>query len=296
METIPQTDADVERAKRNYEDTVRHLQEPERDFLEIGRLLAECKEYQFFKALGYGSFKGYVQAAFKKEDELEHSTAWRFMRHYQLSREPDSPPPSVLRRIGKAKMDLLLRRAEAGQVSPDLWKMAETDTWEKLRAYLRRYKPLGRPTPTTGNEICKRTHREIQENIEKIGESLGKYAQLEYSSYPSKDYRYDVVWKTFEHAVGATHVFEVCDKGGYLEHDINKLGYAYKTMAQPRLFLIVARPQDIDEAKSRVSGGSSGDMARNLLILTAQEIEQFYSELWLEPSSSLRLFVNLFIK
>lgn len=289
MEKVQHMDADVERAKRNYEDTLRHLQEPERDFLEIGRLLIDCKENRYFEVLKYRGFVEYVQLAFK--GKMEYSTATRLMRHHRFSRSPLSPGVHILRKIGKAKMDLLLTMAEAGQMSSELWKWAEDATWEQFRRDKNRYKLFMRSTSMAGGEGSK--HREIQEKLKEIGESLGRYAQIEYPSYPSKEYRYDVVWKTYERVLGATHVFEICDKGGDLEHDINKLAYAYKTMGQPRLLLIVAKPQDKSAAESLVSRGAGGDMSRNLIVETTQKIDQLYVEL---TQPSIRDFINLFIR
>jgi len=181
--------------------------------------------------------------------------------------------------------------AEAGQMSPELWKWAVDATWEEFRRDKNRYKPFIRQASVPG--VGGSRHREIQERIREIGESLGRYAQMEYPSYPSREYRYDVVWKAFEQAVGATHVFEVCDKGGDLEHDINKLAYAYKTIGQPHLLLIVAKPQDRSAAKSLVARGAGGDMSRNLVVETAQKIDQLYIEL---TQPSIRDFINLFMK
>jgi hypothetical protein len=289
MEKVQQTDTDVERAKRNYEDTLRHLQEPERDFLEIGRLLIECKENRYFEVLRYRGFVEYVKRGL--EGKMEYSTATRCMRHCRFSGTRLSPGVHILRKVGKAKMDLLLPIAEAGQMNSELWKWAEDATWEQFRRDKNRYKPFMRPTSMGGGEGSK--HREIQQKLKEVGESLGRYAQIEYPSYPSKEYRYDVVWKTYERVLGATHVFEVCDKGGDIEHDINKLAYAYKTMGQPRLLLIVAKPQDKSAAESLVARGAGGDMSRNLIVETAQKIGQLYVEV---AQPSIRDFIDLFIR
>jgi hypothetical protein len=283
------TGIDAQKAKRNYEDTLRHLQEPERDFLEIGRLLIECKDSRYFEVLGYSGFVEYVRKGLK--GKIEYSTATRCMHHHRFSTGPLSPGVHILRRIGKAKMDLLLPIAEDGRMSSELWKWAEDATWEQFRRDKNRYKSFVRPTSRAGEEGSR--HRKIQQKVREIGESLGRYAQTEYPSYPSKEYRYDVVWKTHELVLGATHVFEVCDKGGDLEHDINKLAYAYSTMGHPHLLLVVAKPQDKSAAESLVSRGAGGDMSRNLTVVTAQRIDQLYDELELPTISE---FINLFIR
>jgi hypothetical protein len=208
MEIIQQKDTlEKERAKHNRDETLRHLSvnARQREFLEIGRLLTECKEQQYFRALNYPSFWEYVKSGL--EGKIKPPDASRDMWHCRLSKDRNGRPPEVLRKIGKAKMDLLLTLARAGQVSPELWKMAEDYSFEKLRRELSRYRSLGRPVPITGEEGSR--HREIQVKITGMGESLGKYAQIEYWDYPQKKYKYDVVWKNFEQALGVTHVFEV---------------------------------------------------------------------------------------
>jgi hypothetical protein len=294
MQAIPQTETLLEQAQRNHDEILNLIDSDKREslFLEIGRLLSQCDERQYFKAFGRGSLKQHIQSDFA--DKMEYSWATRCIHHYLLTKSPNGQSPDVLLRIGKAKMDLLLRRAEAGQVNPELWKMAEDKnvTWEVLRAYLKRYKPLGTSTPIPADRGSK--HSQMQDKIVEIGERLGKYAQREYPSYPSKDFRYDVAWKTFEHAIGLTHVFEVCWANEY-KGDLPKLWYAYKNMGQPRLFLVVAKEEDKKKAQSLVSSGATaGDMAQNLAIRTVEQIDELHNRLF--EAGALRDFVSLFIK
>jgi hypothetical protein len=294
MDTIQHTDTLLEQARRNHDKILKLLESNKREslFLEFGRLLTECNERQYFKTFGRRSLKQYIQSDFA--GKMEYSWATRCMYHYQLLDIPGSPPPSTLQNIGKAKMDLLITRAKRGQVTPELWKMAEDKnvTWEALRKYLKRYKPLTKSTPMACDERSK--HSETQDKIVEIGERLGKYAQREYPSYPSKDFRYDVAWKTFEQATGLTHVFEVC-WGNEYKGDLPKLWYAYKNMGQPRLFLVVATEEDKKKAESLVSSGATaGDMAQNLAIRTVEQIDELHKELF-EPGA-LRDFISLFIK
>jgi len=293
MEIVSQMDAvEKERARRNHEDILRllRIKERERDFLEVGRLLDECKEYQYFHAFGYRSFKEYVESGLR----TDYPARTRDRRIYLLTKKPRGPSPDTLRTIGKGKMMLLLRRAERDQVTQELWNQAQGKdvTFDALRRILKRYRPLGRPVPVTDGEGSR--HKDIQEKIKEIGENLGKYAQTEYPSGRSKRYLFDVVWKTFEQALGVTHVFEVC-WGSPFKGDLPKLWYAHKNMGQPRLFLVVAKEEDKRKAESLVSdGATAGDMAQDLAIRTAQEIEQLHEELFKE--GPLRDFVSLFVK
>jgi hypothetical protein len=294
MKTIPQTNTFVEQAGRNHDEILKLLESNKREslLLEFGRLLAECNERQYFKTFGRGSLKQYIQSDFA--GKMEYSWATRCMHHYLLTKPPIGQSPDVLLRIGKSKMDLLLRRARGGHVDPELWKMAEDKnlTSAELRAYLKRYKPLTKSMLIAGDERSK--HGETQDKIVEIGERLGKYAQREHPSYPSKDFRYDVVWKTFEQALGLTHVFEVCWANEY-KGDLPKLWYAYKNMGQPRLFLVVAREEDKKKAELLVSSGATaGDMAQNLAIQTVEQIDELHKRLF-EPGA-LRDFITLFIK
>lgn len=282
--------SEKERAERNRDDTLRLLQVKarKREFVEIGRLLSECEEQQHFRTLDYRSFKEYVESCLK----TDYPAATRDKRTYELMRSSGDISPDTVRNIGKGKMRLLLRLAERDRVTPELWKRAEVLTFEELRRLLKRYRPQAGLVAMTGEEHSR--HKDVQEKIREIGENLGKYAQTEYPSYPSKQYLFDVVWKTFEQAVGVTHVFEVC-WGSPFKGDLPKLSYAYRWMGQPHLFLVVANEEDKRNAKSLVSSGTMpGDATQNLAIRTVQEIEQLYKDFF-EPGS-LREFVDLFLK
>jgi hypothetical protein len=292
MQRVPQMNPDVERAQRNREDTLRLLRvkQRERDFLEIGRLLDECHEYQYFRAFGCKSFKEYVESTLK----TDYPAATRDRRIYQLTKRLGGPSADSIRKIGKGKMRLLLRTAERDQVTPELWEQAQMKsiTYAELGMILKRYRPLGRPIPITTGTASR--HKDIQERIKEIGEEIGRYAQTEYPSDPAKQYLFDVVWKKFEQAQGVTHVFEVC-WGSPFKGDLPKLWYAYKNMGQPRLFLVVAREEDKRKAESLVSSGATaGDMAQNLAIRTAQQIEQLHEDLF--RRGPLREFISLFMK
>lgn len=279
-------------ARRNHEELIRLLlsEKRESEFLEIGRLLAECKKQQYFRALKYASFKQYVENELKSRN-VSYNYATRYMGVYELLNMPGGPPSrSTLQDIGMTKAFLLLPRAKRGEVTQAQWNAATRLTYGDLLRELQREERLGKPTLVRGRESPQ--HRDIQKNIQQIGTSLGKYAQIEYPvslGSPSKEWKYDVVWKPYERALGVTHVFEVCLEGGSIDHDITKLGYAYRTMGLPRLFLIVAKPEDISLAKSC----ASDDMARNLEVLEAQRIRQLYEELSLP---AIRDFINLFIR
>jgi predicted CopG family antitoxin len=296
MNTIPDTDTLVEQARRNHEDIIKLLESDKREteFLEIGRLLTECKNQQYFKALNYPTFKKYVQNELKPRD-VSYSYATRYIGVYELLDMPGGPPNrSTLQDIGMTKAFLLLPKAKRGEVTQLQWKMAIKASFGDLLREFQRDERLAVPILARARESPE--HRDIQKKIQEIGKSLGKYAQIEYKEYldyPSKEYKYDVVWKAFERALGITHVFEVCLKGGDLEHDIIKLGYAYKTMGQPRLFLVVAKVEDDSEARLVLSRVSSGDVTQNLEVLMVEKINKLYKELSLP---TIRDFINLFMK
>jgi len=289
MDMVSQTGTlERERAHRNHEETLRLLRVKvrARDFLEIGRLLDECKRYEYFKALSYGSFKEYVVSALNRD----YANTTCDLRLYLLAnrQKPGDPSPELLRKIGRGKAALLLPMAEDHLVSPDEWQKAVKYTWEELRTYVNRYKRHGGPITSEGGVF----HKDVQEKVRRIGEMLGRYAHTEYSSGPSKESRYDVVWKTCEHALGATHVFEVCFESSY-KKELSNLAYAFRTMGQPRLFLIVEKQETKNKAESFVSHGAGDYAFQNLVVLTAQEIDEFYEQM-LRPSS-LRDFIGNFV-
>ena len=87
MEMVPQMNTvGDEKARSNWQQTLGllKLKGRERDFLEIGRLLTECKERSYWGALGYASFKDYVQSALASKG-MSYSYATRFMKVYQFS-------------------------------------------------------------------------------------------------------------------------------------------------------------------------------------------------------------------
>jgi hypothetical protein len=280
-------------AQRNHQELIRLLESEKREseFLEIDRLLTECKEEQNFRALNYPSFRQYVENELRSRN-VSYAYATRYMGVYGLLGMPGGPPTrNTLQQIGMTKAFLLLPRAKRGEITQARWKDAMKLTYADLLRDLQREERLGGPTRVRNRQSPQ--HRDIQKKIQQIGKSLGKYAQIEYPVHldsPSKELlKYDVVWKTYEKALGATHVFEVCLEGGVIDHDITKLGYAYRNMGQPRLFLIVAKPEHISLAKSYVPS----DMAKNLEVLMAQRIHQLYDELSLP---TIRDFINLFMK
>jgi hypothetical protein len=293
MEIVPQMDIlEKERTQRNHEEIIRLLESENRAdaFLEIGRLLNDCKNQKHFRAMGYLSFKEYVQSELKSRN-LSYDYATRYIGVYALLNMRNGPPRSTLQDIGFGRAYLLLPRAKKGEVSPAQWKEAKTLSFGELWKDLQRDARFGGITSVRGRESPE--HRDIQNRIQQIGTSLGRYTQKEYPVHldsPSKGLlKYDVVWKTHERVLGVTHVFEVCLEGGSIDHDINKLGYTYRTMDLPRLFLVVAEPEDMDLAKSL----ASGDMAQNLEVLTARRIHQLHNEL---RSPTIRDFIDLFMK
>jgi hypothetical protein len=291
MERVPQSDAVVERARRNHEEIIRLLESEKREseFLEIGRLLKQCKEQQHFRALNYPSFRQYVEKELRSSN-VSYAHATRYIGVYELMDRPDGPPRRTLQDVGMAKAFLLLPKAKRGEVTLADWEAAAGLTFGDLLRARQRDERLGKPSLVRGRESPR--HRGIQKKIQEIGASLGKYAQIEYRvslGSPSKEWKYDVVWKTYERALGVTHVFEVCLDGGSIDHDMTKLGYAYRTLGLPRLFLIVAKPEDVSLARSC----ASGDMARNLEVLEARTIQQLHEELW-QPT--IWDFIDLFMR
>jgi hypothetical protein len=88
-------------------------------------------------------------------------------------------------------------------------------------------------------EITELNHREIQEMIAKIGNSLNYFSELEFEFY-------DVVWREKENSPRISHVFEVQSKGN-IDSAFAKLKRAYE--AQRSIpFLVVASERDTKRA------------------------------------------------
>jgi len=271
MEMVPQMDtAENEKALLNRQETLRllKLKGRERDFLEIGRLLTECKERSYWGALGYADFKDYVQSALATKG-MSYSYATRFMKVYRFSNSSEGHSRD-LANICFSKLYILVEQERKGEVTPALWDRARTLTFKQLISKLG-YKG-GEPAPMSDKEAS--VHTGIKRRIKELGEILGKYAIEE---YPSELYNYDVVWKDSEQALGATHVFEIQHRGD-LHRAINSLLYAYETLSSPRLFLIVTVPEDGDKAR-QVVHTTHREMEQNLTVLTREQIERLYNNL-----------------
>lgn len=168
------------------------------------------------------------------------------------------------------------------------------------RAYLEEHWPGWRPRysvdsgtergpirPTNGAEqgdtqpppvaTVQRPHERFKELLLQTGHILGYHTESEFREGP---YVYDVVWKTFPQAPRAGCVFEVQDRGNLIEA-LAKLQHA-KDAWGSRLFLVVVGERDrqrIDQLVAPLLAGTFHRLARDLVVLTPQQVEDVYEAL-----------------
>ena len=259
---------ELEEAQRNWQDTLKHLEKKKQDFIKIGELLTDCNGRRYWRALGFTSFRQYVERGLTDRN-VDYPLATRFMKVYKFSVSPEAPPVD-LRKIPFRNLYSLVEKQKQGTVTPSLWSRASTLTQSQLR-YELGYEG-GQPAPMSAEDSSK--HTKTKRRIKELGEILGKYAKQDYLCTA---YKPDVVWKASEQAVAATHVFEI-QHGGDLDHALTTLWDAYKTLAKPRLFLVITRPEDGDKAK-RIVGKLYVEMQESFVVLTATQIDRLYTTL-----------------
>jgi hypothetical protein len=118
-------------------------------------------------------------------------------------------------------------------------------------------------------EITELNHREIQEMIAKIGNSLNYFSELEFEFY-------DVVWREKENSPRISHVFEVQSKGN-IDSAFAKLKRAYE--AQRSIpFLVVASERDTKRAMQSLQREFI-ELQEVITILSFAEVNKIYQNL-----------------
>jgi hypothetical protein len=258
----------IEEARHNWQDTLKHLEKKKQDFVRIGELLTDCHRRRYWSALGFASFRQYVQDGLSGHN-VDYPLATRYMKVYKFSVSPEAPPVEW-RKIPFHHLYLLVEKHKQGKVPPALWSRAATLTHSQLR-YELGYEG-GQPAPASPEYPSR--HTQTKRRIKGLGEILGKYAKQDYLCTA---YKPDVVWKVSEQAMAATHVFEI-QHGGDLDHALTTLWDAYKTLDNPRLFLIITMLEDGDKAK-RIVARLYPDMHESFVVMTATQIDQLYTTL-----------------
>jgi len=268
METVRQIDT-CEEARLNWEKTrqfLNNIEKRKHHFLEIGELLTECRDRGYWKVNNFGSFKQYVEDGLG-DRKIDYSLATRFIKVHEFSRSPKAPPVN-LAKINWSKLYLLVENHK--KVTPDLWSRAHALTHKQVLGELGL--EGGEPGRISDEESSR--HTKIKRRIKELGEILGKYAKQE---YPLGLRGADVVWKTSEQALGATHVFEVQHRG-QLEHALVTLLDAYETLDSPRLFLIITVPEDGEKALQTVHTRFP-QIEERFTVLAATRIDHLYTTL-----------------
>lgn len=117
-------------------------------------------------------------------------------------------------------------------------------------------------------------HSRIQNQVEVIGQILGKYAKREYRQ---DMYRYDVVWKDADYLPRATHCFEVQHKGNLVEA-LAKLKHAYDIWGSI-LILIITDEKDRLKASELLRPYFTGvfhEIGSATTVLTADDVGDIF--------------------
>lgn len=116
-------------------------------------------------------------------------------------------------------------------------------------------------------------HREIQQMLIEIGESLSYFAEMEFEFY-------DVVWRISANSPRISHVFEVQSKGN-INSAFAKLKRAHEAQ-RSKPFLILATERDLRRALREISFENSGafhEIADVLTILSFEQIRKSHQSL-----------------
>lgn len=116
-------------------------------------------------------------------------------------------------------------------------------------------------------------HREIQQMLIEIGESLNYFAEMEFEFY-------DVVWRISANSPRISHVFEVQSKGN-IDSAFAKLKRAHEAQ-RSKPFLILASERDLRRALREISFEKSGafhELAEVLTILSFEQIRKTHQSL-----------------
>jgi hypothetical protein len=135
----------------------------------------------------------------------------------------------------------------------------------------------GRKDEEPTDEPHVRLHERLKQQLIEIGVNLAKESQTEYREPP---HIYDVVWKEFEGAPRASHVFEVQDKGNLIEA-LAKLQHA-RDIWGASLFLVVTGERDrrrVEEHVYPLLSGTFHRLAHYLTVLSPEQIDDLHRAL-----------------
>ncbi len=121
----------------------------------------------------------------------------------------------------------------------------------------------------TKSNIEDLSHRDIQEILVKIGESLGFHAETEFEFY-------DVVWRETPNNQRLSHIFEVQSKGN-IDSAFAKLKRAYNAQ-RTKPFLVLSSERDFNRARKSLNREFQ-DIEKVVTILTFVQIKQVHQNL-----------------
>lgn len=116
-------------------------------------------------------------------------------------------------------------------------------------------------------------HKEIQQMLIEIGESLNYYAEMEFEYY-------DVIWRISPNSPRISHVFEVQSKGN-IDSAFAKLKRAYDAQ-RSKVFLLLASERDLNRARRSISFEETGafyELEEVLTILSFEQIRKTHQSL-----------------
>lgn len=113
------------------------------------------------------------------------------------------------------------------------------------------------------------THRELQEMLISIGQTLNFFALKEFEFY-------DVIWRANENSPRLSHVFEVQSKGN-LDSALTKLKRAYETQ-RSNIFLVLTTERDARRAEASLRK-EFHDLQNVLNVVTFEQIRAVHSSL-----------------
>ena len=143
--------------------------------------------------------------------------------------------------------------------------------------------------PSASIPVDQKTHSLIQNQLQEIGETLGKFATTEYSE---SIYRYDVVWKEGDNFPRATHCFEVQHRGDVLGA-LAKLKHASDIWGG-KLFIVITGERDRQKARQLLKpyfDGTFHEIAGSVTVLTPDDVAQIHATMT-KHSDTIKLFVS----
>jgi hypothetical protein len=270
-------------ARENREQIVSLVEQTAQNFLDIGKLLKECNEKKYWSILGYKSFRDYVNYL-NFPGVNSYTWATRVIGIYEMSTNQLAPPREEFIRIGVSKLSRFLPLLRKGTLTRALLDKAATLSDKELRHELGHNVTVSKSSWQRMSQTHD-VHKDIQNKIEEIGKILGRYTK---SEYRTRLYRYDVVWKE---AQRVSHVFEI-QAGGDVDTALSKLKDAYYNMGQPNLLLIVASQEDRSRAEQLISVSGDNEFNAAILLINAEEIDEIYKSVTLNPEIFRKLFTK----